>query len=66
MESLTYEKTLKTPNYENYETKSREIDSGRYKSTRKILKPINLQGHGIENINVPTSIFDIHNSFEIF
>ena len=48
IEKLTYKKLLKTPNYENYKPKSGEINSGRYKNTKNILKPINLQGEGIE------------------
>ena len=48
MENLTYKKLLKTLSYENYKPKSGEIISDRYKHTENILKPINLQGHGIE------------------
>ena len=43
-ENRTYKKLLDTLNYKNYKHKPGEKNSGRYKNTKNILKPINLQG----------------------
>ena len=59
MENLTYKRLLKTLNYEHYKPKSRKNNSGRYKNTKNILKPINLQGEGVKII-VPSNIIDIY------
>ena len=65
MEKVTNYKHLKTLNYENYKPKSGEINSGRYKNTKIILKPINLQGHEIEKNYIPSNIIDIYTRLEI-
>ena len=64
MENLTYEKLLKTLNYEKYKPKFGEINSGRYKNTKNILKPINLQGRGVRVI-IPSNIIDIYTRLEV-
>ena len=64
-ENITYKKLLKTLNYNNYKPKSGEISSGRYKNTKDILKPINLQGRGIEKKIIPSNIIDIYTRLEI-
>ena len=64
-ETLTYKQLLKTLNYKNYEYKSGEMNSGRYKNTKNILIPINLQGRGIEKIIIPSNIIDIYTRLEI-
>ena len=46
-ENRTYKKLLDTLNYKNYKHKPGEKNSGRYKNTKNILIPINLQGRGI-------------------
>ena len=63
-ENQTYKKFLNTPNYENYKPKNEEIDSGRYKNTKNILKPNNLQGRGIGKIIIPSIIIDIYTRLE--
>ena len=65
MENLTYKKLLKTLSYDNYKPKSGEIISDRYKHTENILKPINLQGYGIEKIIIPSNIIDFYTRLEI-
>ena len=64
MGNPTYKKLLKTLNYENYKPKSGKIFPGRYKNSKNILKPINLQGHGIAKFIVPSNIIDIYTRFE--
>ena len=59
METITYKQLIKTLNYKNYKHKSGEMNSGRYKNTKNILTPINLQGRGIEKIIIPSNIIDI-------
>ena len=61
----TYRKLLNTLNYENYRPKYGEVNSGRYKYTKNILKPINLQGRGIEKTIIPSNIIDIYTRLEI-
>ena len=56
---------MKTLNYEIYKSKSGEISSGRYKNTKTILKPINLQGQGIEKFVIPSNIIDLYTRLEI-
>ena len=63
-ENQTYKKLLKTLNYEDYIPRYGEFNSGRYKNTKDILKPNNLQGRGIEKI-IPSNIIDIYNRLEI-
>ena len=65
METITNKQLLKTLNYKNYKLKSGEINSGRYKNTKNILTPINLQGRGIEKIIIPSNIIDIYTRLEI-
>ena len=56
---------MKTLNYENYKPKYGEFNSGRYKNTKNILKPNNLQCRGIEEIIIPSNIIDIYSRLEI-
>ena len=65
MEIITYKQLLKTLNYKNYKHKSGEKNSGRYKKTKKILTPINLQGRGIEKLIIPSNIIDIYTRLEV-
>ena len=65
MEIITYKQLLKTLNYKNYKPKFGENKSGRYKNTKNILTPINLQGRGIEKIIIPSNIIDIYTRLEI-
>ena len=64
-ENRTYKKLLNTLNYENYRPKYGEVNSGRYKDTKNILKPNNLQGKGIEKIIIPSNIIDIYTRLEV-
>ena len=64
-ENRTYRKLLYTLDYKNYKHKSGAKNSGRYKITKNILTPINLQGRGIEKIIIPSNIIDIYNRLEI-
>ena len=64
-ENQTYRKLLNTLNYENYRPKYGEVNSGRYKYTKNILKPINLQGRGVEKIIIPSNIIDIYTRLEV-
>ena len=64
MENLTYKELLKTSNYEKYKPKSGEINSGRYKNTKNIHKPINLHEEGVKII-IPSNIFDNYTRLEI-
>ena len=61
----TYKKHLKTLTYEIYKPKSGEINSGRYKNTKNILKLIDLQSQGIEKIIIPSNLIDIHTGLEV-
>ena len=56
---------MNTLDYENYRPKYGEHNSGRYKITKNILKPNNLQGTGIEKIFVPSNIVDIYTRLEV-
>ena len=64
-ENRTYKKLLDTLNYKNYKHKPGEKNSGRYKNTKNILIPINLQGRGIEKIIIPNNIIDIYTRLEV-
>ena len=64
-ENRTYKKLLDTLNYKNYKHKPGEKNSGRYKNTKNILIPINLQGRGIEKIIIPNNIIDIYTRIEV-
>ena len=64
-ENQTYRKLLKTLKYEDYKPKNGEFNSGRYKNTKNILKPNNLQGRGLEKIIIPSNIVDIYSRLEI-
>ena len=64
-ENKTYKKLLNTLDYESYKPKYGETNSGRYKSTKNILKSNNLQGRGIEKIIIPSNIIDIYTRLEI-
>ena len=65
MEIITYKQLLKTLNYKNYKPYFGENKSGRYKNTKNILTPINLQGRGIEKIIIPSNIIDIYTRLEV-
>ena len=41
------------------------MNLGRYKNTKNILLPINLQGRGIEKIIIPSNIIDIYTRLEV-
>ena len=64
-ENKTYKKLLQTLEYDVYRPKKGEYNSGRYKNTKNILKPNNLQGYGIEKIIIPSNIIDIYTRLEI-
>ena len=64
-ENQTYKKLLNTLDYGNYKPKSGEVNSGRYKSTKNIFKPDNLQGRGIEKFIIPSNIIDIYTRLEV-
>ena len=64
-ENRTYKKLLDTLNYKNYKHKPGEKNSGRYKNTKNILIPNNLQGRGIEKIIIPNNIIDIYTRLEV-
>ena len=64
-ENKTHKKLLQTLDYENYRPKQGEYNSGRYKNTKNILKPNNLQGRGIEKIIIPSNIIDIYTRLEV-
>ena len=64
-EIITYKQLLKTLNYKNYKPKFGENESGRYKNTKNILIPNNLQGRGIEKIIIPSNIIDIYTRLEV-
>ena len=64
-ETLTYKQLSKTLNYKNYKPRSGENKSGRYKNTKNILAPNNLQGRGIEKIIIPSNIIDIYTRLEV-
>ena len=64
-ESRTYKKLLQTLDSENYKPKYGEENSGRYENSKNILKPINLQGQGIEKIIFPSNIIDIYTRLEV-
>ena len=64
-ENQTYEKLLKTIDYENYRPKYGEFNSGRYKTTKNLLKPNNLQGRGIEKFIIPSNLMDIYTRLEV-
>ena len=55
-----FKNILETLNFENYEPKSGETRSGRYKYSKT-----NLKGHGIEKIIIPSKIIDIYTRREI-
>ena len=61
----TYRKLLDTLDYKNYKHKPGEKNSGRYKNTKNILIPINLQGRGIEKIIIPNNIIEIYTRLEV-
>ena len=65
MEIITYKQLLKTLNYKNFKPKFGENKSGRYKNTKNILTPINLQGRGVEKIIIPSSVIDIYTRLEV-
>ena len=65
MEIITYKQLLKTLNYKNYKPEFGENKSGRYKNTRNILVPINLQCRGSERKIIPSNIVDIYTRLEI-
>ena len=65
METITYKQLLKALNYKNYKPKSGEMNSCKYKNTKNILIPINLQGRGIEKIIIPSNIIDNYSRLEI-
>ena len=56
---------MNTLDYENYKPKSGEKNLGRYKNTKNILNPNNLQGQGIEKIIIPNNIIDIYTRLKI-
>ena len=63
-EIKTYKKLLNTLDYKSYRPKYGETNSGRYKSTKNILKPNNLQGQGVKII-IPSNIIDIYTRLEV-
>ena len=65
MEIITFKQFLKTLNYKNYKPKFGENKSGRYKNTKNIFNPNNLQGRGIEKIIIPSNIIDIYTRLEV-
>ena len=64
-ENRTYKKLLQTLDYENYKPKYGENKAGRYKNTKIILNPFDLQGQGIEKNIIPSNIIAIHNRLEV-
>ena len=64
-ENRTYKKLLDTLDYKKYKHKPGEKNSGRYKNTKNILIPINLQSRGIEKIIIPNNIIDIYTRLEV-
>ena len=60
----TYKKLLNTLDYKYYISKYGETNSGRFKNTKDILKPNNLQGEGVKII-IPSNIIDIYTRLEI-
>ena len=64
-EIITYKQLLKTLNYKNYKPKFGENKSGRYKNTKNILVPVNLQCRGSERKIIPSNIVDIYTRLEI-
>ena len=64
-ENRTYKKLLDTLNFKNYKHKPGEKNSGRYKNTKNVLIPINLEGRGIEKIIIPNNIIDIYTRLEV-
>ena len=64
-EYRTYKQLLNTPNYKDYTPRYGETNSGRYKNTKDILKPNNLQGRGIEKVIIPSNIIDIYTRLEV-
>ena len=64
-EHRTYKQLLNTLDYKNYIPKYGETNSGRFKNTKDILKPNNLQGHGIEKIIIPNNINEIYTRLEV-
>ena len=64
-ENRTYKQLLNTLNYKDYIPRYGETNSGRYKNTKDILKPNNLQGRGIEKIIIPNNIIDIYTRLEV-
>ena len=64
-ENQTYKKLLQTLDYENYKPKNGKNNSGRYKNTKNVLNPINLQGQWIEKIIIPSNIIDIYTRLEV-
>ena len=64
-ENRTYKQLLNTLNYEDYIPRNGETNSGRYKNTKDILNPNNLQGRGIEKIIIPSNIIDIYTRLEV-
>ena len=55
---------MNTPKYKHYIPKYGESNSGRYRTTKNILKPNNLQGEGVKII-IPSNIIDIYTRLEI-
>ena len=64
-ENRTHKQLLNTLNYEDYIHRYGETISGRYKNTKNILIPINLQGRGIEKIIIPNNIIEIYTRLEV-
>ena len=64
-ENQTFQQLLNTLNYENYKPKCGVVNSGRYKSTKNVLKPNNLHGRGTEKTIIPSNIIDIYNRLEL-
>ena len=64
-ETLTYKQLFTTLNYRNCKHKSGEMNSSRYKNTKDILIPNNLQGRATEKIIVPSNIIDFYTRLEI-
>ena len=64
-ENQTYKKLLNTLDYGNYKPKSGEVNSGRCKNTKIIIKPNNLQGPRVEKIIIPSNIIDIYTRLQV-
>ena len=56
---------MNTLNYENYKPKYGEVNSGRYKNTKNVLKLKNSQGRSNEKIIIPSNIINIYCGPEI-